>query len=418
MTPWPYSEALDLVLSRCSPLPAEWAGLGGVLGRVLAEDVRALRDDPVAAKSSMDGFALRAVETGNAAETNPVEFQFGDVLAAGQVTETVVLDRQAVRIMTGALVPEGADAVVKQEDTRPLDQTRFQVFAPLQPGENVIPAGAHLRAGQLLLNAGEVVSPQGVGILAGQGMTRTRVRRSPRVALLALGDELIEPGQELDPGMIYVSNIYGLEAECQEAGMKARRLGIARDDPALIERMIRPCLIDKDADPHPLGCEVILTLGGSHQGDYDFAEEVIRRLGLTLHFQRTRINMGGSTLFASGGGSLFFGLPGTPGASWLAFQVLVRPALMRLSGRRALRRLMVRANLAEPVEVSPSRTHFIPALLNLDGSERPTVTALTREMNLSLPPSLLANGLIHWPEGVRRLDRSDSVQVECLHPSP
>ena len=175
--------------------------------------------------------------------------------------------------------------------------------------------GTILGKGQLLIEAGSQITPQRVGILAGQGIPRARVYRKPRVALLSLGDELIEPGMPLKPGQLYVSNIYGLAAECQGYGAHTERLGIAGDDPAEIESRLRP-LLEKDAeDNNPPVCDMVLTLGGSHFGDFDFAADVLTRLGTRIHFRQTGLNIGGSTLFATRGRTLFFGLPGTPGAS-------------------------------------------------------------------------------------------------------
>jgi molybdopterin molybdotransferase len=157
-----------------------------------------------------------------------------------------------------------------------------------------------------------------------------------------------------------------------------------------------------------------MTIGGSHQGDFDFADSVLARLEARLHFRRIRLNLGGSTLFASRGSTLFFGLPGTPMASWLAFEVLVRPALWRLCGREGLTRPLLRARLAEPLAVSAGRTHFIPALLALSPDAEPVVTPLTRGAALALPPSLLANGLIHWPAEATALEAGATVPVEWL----
>jgi len=405
-----YAEALQTVLAHCAPLPAETVPFDGAVGRVLADALHAAADEPPAPRSAMDGFALRGAETQGAAAGQPVAFTYREVVGAGHVRTEPVPPGEAVRIMTGALLPPGVDAVAKQEDTQPQGDGRFAVTAPLRPGENVIAPGAIQRAGSLLLGAGSVVSPQGLALLAGQGRAACAVRRRPTVGLLALGDELVEPGRPLGPGQLYVSNLYGLEALCARYGAAPRRLGLCADDPQRIEAVLRDALGDASGPR----CDVVLTLGGSHEGDFDFADAVLARLGARLHFRRTRINMGGSTLFATRPGTLFFGLPGTPMASWLAFEVLVRPALWKLAGRAVLERPRLRARLTQPLQARGERTHFIPAWLRLAGEQEAAVQPLLRGSPLALPASVLADGLIHLPPEVRALEAGDPVAVELL----
>ena len=408
-----YRQALDTVLAHCTKLPAEDVAFLQALGRVLAQDVCARADDPPAAKSAMDGFALNSSETRGATAGHPIAFAFDEVVGAGHVSTAVVTPGRAVRIMTGALLPEGGDAVVKQEDTQPAQDGRFALSEPLQQGENVIAPGAALRAGQRLLAAGEVVTAQGLALLASQGITRVPVRRRPRVVLLALGDELVEPGTEPGAGQLYVSNLYALEALCTRYGAQARRLGIAPDDPARIADMLAAGLGGGAQGSDGPASDVVLTLGGSHQGDFDFVDDVLTGLGAQLRFRRTRINMGGSTLFATRGATLFFGLPGTPAPSWLAFELLVRPALWALSGRRRERPLL-RARLSEGLAVRRGRTSFIPATLAFSGDDGPSVRPLVRGTPLALPAGLLADGLIRWPEDCERLEAGAWVDVEWL----
>jgi molybdopterin molybdotransferase len=408
--PLPYAEALARVLASCAALPAERVAFDAAVGRVLAEDLRAGADDPPAAKSAMDGYALRAADTRGAGPAAPAAFAYAEVVGAGHVSSAPLPPGGAVRIMTGALLPPGADAVAKLEDTQPLEGPRFALRAPLRPGENVIARGAVLRAQDLLLEAGRPISPQALGLLAGQGRADCAVHRRPRVGLLALGDELVPPGRPLGPGQLYVSNLYALEALCARYGAEPRRLGIAGDDPQRIEALLREALEGGAAPP----CDVLLTLGGSHQGDFDFAHTVMGRLGAALQFRRTALNMGGSAIFATRGATLFFGLPGTPMASWLAFEVLVRPALWKLAGRTRLERPVLRAHLTAALEARPGRTTFIPARLELDGAREPRVQALVRGTPLALPPSVLASGLIHWPPDTPALPAGAPVPVELL----
>ena len=410
----PYSEALETILANCPQLPCEDTALDSLVGRILPDDLIAQGNDPPAAKSSMDGFAVSSGSTTGASPENPLQFSYDEVVGAGHIGNRLEKIGQAVRIMTGAWIPEGVDAVVKIEDTREEASGRFSIARPLKPGENVIPAGSFLAKGQLLIEAGSQLNPQRVGILAGQGISRARVYRQPRVALLALGDELTEPGEPLKPGHLYVSNIYGLAAECRRYGAESERLGIAGDDPQEIESRLRPLLETDAGEGNPPGCDMVITLGGSHFGDFDFAADVLTRLGTRVHFRQTDLNIGGSTLFATHGKTLFFGLPGTPGASWLAFQVLVRPALWRLSGRTSTHNPLFQARLKGSLSLRPLRTSFIPALVNLAGEKGPEVTPLIRERRGILPGGVLANGLIHGPSGGNMLEDGEEVSVELL----
>jgi molybdopterin molybdotransferase len=360
-----YEEALAAVLARARPLGSETVPLAQAPGRVLAQDAVAGRDDPPAPKSAMDGFALRAADSAAACGEAPVTLAYGEVVGAGALARGRVAPGGAVRIMTGALLPEGADAVVKQEDTQAAGPGRFRVTRPLAGGENVVPRGARSAAGERLLAAGQVIGPQAVGVLAGLGLASVAVFRRPRVALLALGNELVDVGRPLAPGQIHVSNLYALEALAARHGAEIRRLGILGDDPAPIVERLAPCLERAGAD----ACDVIVTLGGSHQGDFDPVRAVLEQLGATPLFNRTRINLGGSTRFASQGAVLCFGLPGTPGAAWGAYELLVRPALWRLAGRARLEHPLLPARLTHDLRwrAGPpgvSRRHFAPVRLD------------------------------------------------------
>jgi molybdopterin molybdotransferase len=413
-----YAESLAAVLAHSRALEAEPVPFRDALGRVLAEPVRALANDPPAPKSAMDGFALRAAETRDASPGHPLRFAYEEVVGAGHVAARALPPEGAVRIMTGALLPAGADAVVKLEDTLPDKEAgapprhgTFRITAPLAPGENVFGPGSRFARSDLLIPAGVPLGAQALGLIAGQGLTSVRAVRLPRVALLALGDELTEPGRPLPPGGIYVSNLYALEAEVRRLGAEPEVLGIAPDDPLAIAARLRPRVEGQEGAP-PADC--VLTLGGSRGGDFDFVGDVLERVGARLRFRRTLINWGGSTLFATRGGTLCFGLPGTPLVSWLACEVFVRPALWRLGGRRELERPRLRARLSESLARPRGRTHFIPARVEFPPDGPPRATPLDERPTRGLPTSLLADGLILYPEGVERLAAGEEVPVAWL----
>jgi molybdopterin molybdotransferase len=409
-----YSESLEAVLAACRPLESEEVPFREALGRVPVEPVCAAANDPPAPKSSMDGFALRAADTASASPERPAAFDYAEVVGAGHVASRDVPPSGALRIMTGALLPPGVDAVVKLEDTQieagaaGASRGRFRVTAPLQRGENVSGPGSRFTAGDLLLAAGEPIGPQGLGLCAGQGLTHLRVHRRPQVVLLALGDELVEPGAALRPGQIYVSNLYALMAEADRQGGQVTNLGIAPDDPRKIETLLRPHV----QGTHP--ADLLLTLGGSHRGDFDFVGDVLGALGAEVRFQRTSMAWGGSTVFATHRSTLCFGLPGTPLVSWLVFEVLVRPALWRLGGRARLERPVFSARLVEPVSRRPGRTHFVPVRLSFGAEGPPLAEPLEERPRESRPSGLLANGILLYPEGVERLEAGALVPVAWL----
>jgi len=413
-----YAQSLAAVLAACRPLAPERVGFREAIGRVLTEPLLAVADDPPAPKSAMDGFALRAVDTRGASAGGPLRFHYEGVVGAGHVAARPLAPGAAMRIMTGALLPREADAVVKLEDTlcdeakAIAERGEFAITAPLTPGENVYASGSRFARGDLLVPAGVPLAPQALGLIAGQGLTEVTVVRRPHVALLALGDELVEPERPLQAGQIHVSNLYALEAETQAQGATARNLGIAPDDPRAVAAKLEPWLTGGDAG------DFVMTLGGSHGGDFDFAGEIFQRLGAQLRFQRTLINWGGSTIFAThahdGSATLCFGLPGTPLPSWLAFELLVRPAIWKAAGRRETGRPVLRARMAEPIQRRPGRTHFVPAGIEFGASGLPLAIPLDETPTANRPTATRAAGLILYPEGAKGLSAGDEVSVAWL----
>ncbi len=415
-----FDEALRLALAEAAPLPVETVPFHEAAGRVLAEPLRAERDDPPGAKSAMDGFALKAEHTRTATAGQPLRFRFSEVIAAGRLARGPLPDLPtgaaeeglpAARIMTGALLPAGADAVVKQEDTEPDGSGRFRIRRPLAPGENAIPAGARMARGEALLEAGELLGPQALGILAAARRERVRAHRRPLVALLALGDELADVGSPLGPAQTPVTNLHVLTALVRRYGGVARSLGVAPDDPERICALLEPCLAGAPADGPP--CDLVLTLGGSHRGDFDYVHAVLERLGARLRFARVRMTPGGSTVFATRGSTLCFGLPGTPMASWAAFEVLVRPVLWRLAGRRQLELPRLTARLTGPLPHAHGRTAFVACRVRWAGRE-PEATPIEGRHPHESPASARADGLIRCAEGQPRPAVGDWVGVDWL----
>lgn len=361
-----YTASLRTVLGYAQALGSEEVALPAADGRTLAATVRAVLDDPPMDRAAMDGYALRSVDTQSASAHTPRLLHCVGTLRAGGVYEDTLEAGACLRVMTGAALPAGADAVLPWEDACFDTQLAIlKVFKPLRTGTHMTLRAARRSRGEVLLPAGVRMDPNALGLLASQGLRRVRVRKCPRVALLALGDELLLPGEPLKAGQIYVSNLYVLGASLRRCGAEPIDLGVVQDHPQRIVERLRHWVgaepearTSSTANPQ---CELVITLGGSHHGEADFAAAVLEHFGTQLHFRRTRLHMGGSMLFATRGAQLWFGLPGTPVASWIAFQVFVRPALSALLGRRTRFAPCVWAQLSESVQVSPGAQRFLPA---------------------------------------------------------
>ena len=407
-----FHESLEMILAHSHPLESEQISFQEALGRILAEDVIASRNDPPAARSAMDGYCLRAKDTRSARPESPTELPFSGVLAAGHHFPEKLIPGSALKIMTGSLLPEGADAVVKQEDVQETDGGSIALKHPLQFGENVLRKGSHQRRGECVLRKGNPVTPQGLGMLAKLGKVDLKVYRRPHVALLAIGDELVEPGKPLRMEQLYVSNLYSLSAAVKRCGGIPHRLGIARDDPEQIAQMLRPSLEDRQSFAGSSLQHVIVTLGGSRHGIHDYAHAVLETLGTTIHFRETNINLGPSTIFATSGRRLFFALPGTPVPSWAAFELFLRPALWKMAGREHLRHFFIQARLNSPLSMKGARRYFFPGWLTFHASGPPCVSPLKIRRTDDLPSSFFANSLIHTPVESLELEEGSMVTVE------
>jgi molybdopterin molybdotransferase len=333
----PMDEAQRLIAAHVAPLEAEEIGTLAADGRVLAEDVYAPDDIPDVPKAAVDGYALRAAD-GLAPRRVLAELTAGGALGAAVEPGT------AVRIMTGAPLPPGADAVVMVEQTEELDGLLHIQRAP-GPGDAIHTVGQDIGRGQLVLARGARIGPADIGLLATVGRTRALVYRRPRVAVLATGDEVYEPDALPEAGGIRDSNRYALLAAAREAGAEAISLGIARDDLEVQRAAILAGLEQAD---------VLITSGGVSMGTRDLIKPLLAELG-TVHFGRVAYKPGKPTTFATVRGRLAFGLPGYPVSSLVSFELFVRPALRRMQGDARPERPRALVALEHPVSPSQDR---------------------------------------------------------------
>ena len=395
------AEALERVLTGVAVLGAESVPLGEALGRVLAEPVVAGREIPPWDNSSMDGYALRAADTEPASQEQPVTLLVVGEVAAGRVAAREVGPGQAYRILTGAPLPPGGDAVVPQEEVR-RDGAHVSIRRAVQRGAYVRPRGEDIRPGDRILEAGSVLRPAALGVLAALGRARVNVYRRPTVAVLSTGDELVAPETPLGPGQIPDSNTYTLCGLAVEAGAVPLSLGIAPDRrEVLVERLRRG-----------LEANVLVSSAGVSVGDRDFVREAVEALGARLDFWKVNMRPGKPLTFGRIGERLFFGLPGNPVSSMVTFELFVRPVLRRLGGHQMLGRPRIRARALEPIDNPGSRPGYLRVRLEpLVGAlgARPTGqqgSAILRSM-------LLADGLAVVP-GDTQIPTGGEVEVILL----
>ena len=341
----PIEEARRIIATRVAPLPAEEVDSLAADGRVLAEDVFADEDMPDVPKAGVDGYALRAAD-------EMAERRVLAELTAGGAASVALEPGTAARIMTGAPLPDGADAVIMVEQTEE-DHGLLRIRQAVRAGGGVQVVGQDVARGDLVLPRGTTLGPAEIGLLATVGRVRVRVHRRPIVAVLATGDEVYEPDAPASRGGIRDSNRYTLLAAAREAGCATISLGIARDD-AAVQRQAILAGIER--------ADVLLTSGGVSMGTRDLIKPLLGELG-TVHFGRIAFKPGKPTTFATVREKLVFGLPGFPVSSLVSFEVFVRPALRLLQGDARPERARVRVWLDEPIVAAPDRPEYQRAIV-------------------------------------------------------
>ncbi|MGH8071099.1 MAG: molybdopterin molybdotransferase MoeA [Candidatus Entotheonellia bacterium] len=403
-------EAGKIILDALQPLPPEMISFADTLGRVLADDITADAPVPLFAQSAMDGFALRSTDTWPATSDHPMVLKVLGTLGAGHQASWTLSPGTAIRIMTGAPIPHGADAVVKREDTE-FDATSVSIFHPVPPADYIIPSGRDIPKGVTLLRAGDVITSWGIGLCASLGKTHVSVYQRPRVGILALGDELSPPHVPLAPGHIRVSNLYAITAAVTKYGGFALNLGIAGDHLDTIEGALRRA---GDVD-------LLLTLGGSQRGDFDLVDDLLSGARGHIIYRAIAANYVRSMIFGRFGRIPLCGLPGAPIASLVTFEVFVRAAIWKLAGRRSFEPVRLEATLQDSLPPTRGRTHFQPAWLEAR-PEGLIAIPLHVQKAPDLPPQTLANGLICRPPESPARQAGERVRVDVIEalvpPSP
>lgn len=398
------AEAIAQVLSAVVPLAVEEVGIASARGRVLAADVVAAFDIPPFANSQMDGFAVRSADLAGASEGSPGRLRLVGTIAAGDRPDGVVGPGETIRIMTGGAIPEGADAVVKVEDTTIEGATVVLRHAPLTR-EFVRPAGEDIRAGQRVLEAGRVLRPADVGLVASLGLPTVQARVRPRVAVLATGDELVELGRPLGPGQIHNSNAYTLAAAVEETGGIAVVFPIVRDS--------REAL--RAAFAAARGFDAVLSTGGVSVGDFDFVKEIMDEQGLERRFWQVAQKPGKPITFAARDGQLWFGLPGNPVSSLVCFDLYVAPALRRALGMQDVFAPTVDVVMESAVRTAKGLCELVRCTLRPDGA-RLLASPTGTQSSGALRSLSLADCLVISPPGVGELGAGASAKALRIGP--
>ncbi|MER8638289.1 gephyrin-like molybdotransferase Glp [Mesorhizobium sp. M1365] len=346
----PVAEALERLLDGAAALPGERVALLDAADRVLAEPVVALRTQPPFNASAMDGYAVRAADIASV----PARLSVVGMAPAGRGFAGTVQQRQAVRIFTGAPLPEGADTIVIQENVRDLGGGSVEVTERTVQGRNIRRLGLDFAKGDVLLPKGRLLDPAALSLAASANHPEVRVVKRPLVAIIATGDELLPPGSDLGPDQIISSNAYGVAAAAQSVGARALDLGIAPDRreaiAALVEKAVKA------------GANVIVTLGGASVGDHDFVHDVLTGQGMTLDFWKIAMRPGKPLMFGRLGDIRCIGLPGNPVASLVCTQLFLKPLLARLGGR-AFQQDIRRARLGAAMPANDLRQDYVRAVV-------------------------------------------------------
>ena len=398
-TPLSLEEALDIILSSTPSLGTVKVALRDALGRVLAEDIHADEDLPPFNNSAMDGYAVIADDTRGASKDNPRKLKVIAEAPAGTVVTQKIVPGTAVRIMTGAPVPDGADTVVMVEDTESRDGVVL-IYHETRSGYNIRPAGEDVKRDELVMQTGKRIRPSEMGMLAALGKAEVTVFRKPRVAIITSGNELVDASEHPGPGQIRDSNQYSLFSQVLNVGAEVSVLNRVIDEKEEMERVLSSAVETSD---------LIIASGGVSVGDYDFVKETLAKLG-DIRFWKVEIKPGKPTVYGSLKGKPLFGLPGNPVSSMVTFDLFVRPAIMRMMGIESAPYKMVSGAVTQDIRHKLGRREFIRATTTWS-DDGYAVAPAGMQGSGRLSSMVNANSYIIVPEDMENVAAGEILQI-------
>ena len=398
----PVEEALQIILKNIQVLGLEKVDILDSLGRLLGEEIYAPYHIPHWNNSAMDGYAVIQEDIENASSENPAVLKVVADLPAGYTIQKELKRGEAIRIMTGAPMPEGSDTVVMVEDTRK-DGNQVKIFKVTSKGGNIRKAGEDVRKGALVLSPGSVLRPAGIGMLASLKRSFISVYQRPTVAVISTGDELIDVDGDLAGGKIVSSNTYSLSSLVKDAGATPLILGIARDKSEELRERFKVAI----------RADMIISSGGVSVGDYDLVKDILKELGADMKFWKVTMRPGQPLAFGVIKDKPSFGLPGNPVSCMVSFEQFVRPSILKMSGHTRIFRPLIEARLKDPIKKKEGKKYFIRCIVSREKGEYSATT--TGEQGSGILMSMVrANGLIVLPEEKTSFETGETVKVQLL----
>ncbi len=402
----PVEEAINIIMDEIKPLSGERISIEHATGRILFEDIISRRDIPFSNNSAMDGFAVISEDLKGVDEKHPKVLKIVEELPAGRIPSRKINRGECAKIMTGGIMPEGADAVVMVENTEQTSVNEVKIKRSVEKGENVRYKGEDIKEGSIVLKKGTRLRPQEIGLLAAIGKSIVNVYQQPIVGILSTGSEIIDIDEPVTEGKVVDSNSYTISSAVREAGGIPLPLGIAKDT----EEDIKGKILNTRA------VNVLVTSGGVSVGEFDLVRGLFNEIGCNMKFWKVAIKPGKPFAFGLLNGIPLFGLPGNPVSSFVAFEVFLRPAILKMQGIQNVFRRQLEATMSVDFRNKPGRTHFVRGILKWDG-DKLKVQPSGEQGSAMLSTLVSANCLIVIPYDKGDVKKGEKVRVIPLDDS-